>query len=127
MSCQIYGMTTIECTLCEHSIVMNKKSFWFSIVFGMMDIQCRRHKNHQSYTQGGNEREHEKKKQKNGKNSGCSSGGSAWNMRAGDDAAGGRDTDIRADSDAGLCGGAVQRAEIDECDKECRCPDAAGQ
>ena len=24
MSCQIYGMTTIECTLCEHSIVMNK-------------------------------------------------------------------------------------------------------
>ena len=30
----------------------------------MMDIQCRRHKNHQSYTQGGNEREHEKKKQK---------------------------------------------------------------
>ena len=62
MSCQIYGMTTIECTLCEHSIVMNKKSFWFSIVFGMMDIQCRRHKNHQSYTQGGNEREHEKKK-----------------------------------------------------------------
>ena len=24
MSCQIYGMTTIECTLREHSIVMNK-------------------------------------------------------------------------------------------------------
>lgn len=83
----------------------------------MMDIHCRRHKNHQSCTQGGNEREHEKKKQKNGKNSGCSSGGSAWGMRAGDDAAGGRDTDIRADSDAGLCGGAVQCAETDECDK----------
>ena len=93
----------------------------------MMDIQCRRHKNHQSCTQGGNEREHEKKKQKNGKNSGCSSGGSAWGMRAGDDAAGGRDTDIRTDSDAGLCGGAVQCAETDECDKKCCCPDAAGQ
>ncbi len=33
----------------------------------MMDIQCRRHKNHQSCTQGGNEREHEKKKQKTAK------------------------------------------------------------
>ena len=38
-------------------------------------------------------------------------------MRAGDDVAGGRDTDIRTDSDAGLCGGAVQCAETDECDK----------
>ena len=33
MSCQIYGMTTIECTLCEHSIVMNKK---FSVHFSFM-------------------------------------------------------------------------------------------
>lgn len=59
-----------------------------------------------------------KRNKKNGKNSGCSSGGSAWGMRAGDDAAGGRDTDIRADPDARLCGGAVQRAETDECDKK---------
>ena len=29
MSCQIYDMTTIECTLCEHSIVMNKRAFDF--------------------------------------------------------------------------------------------------
>ena len=29
MSCQMYGMTTIECTLCEHSIVMNKELLIF--------------------------------------------------------------------------------------------------
>ena len=31
MSCQIYGMTTIECTLGEHSIVMNKRTFGFPL------------------------------------------------------------------------------------------------
>ena len=29
MSCQFYGMATIECTLREHSIVMNKRAFDF--------------------------------------------------------------------------------------------------